>query len=188
MQNEIKTIAVIGATESGRALAEAALRAGYRIVLEDVVESRLHEAARSLAELGPEIHRRLRLANTVEDALREADLVIEAVADEMEMKLELFTIFDKFAKANAILATSSQSIPIAELGEMTVCPERCIGFRLVSTSKVELRCVAKTAQETIGACAEVARRMGREVAVISQGGPESSVAERARHDVRVDNR
>ena len=167
MQNEIKTIAVIGATEKGRALAEAALRAGYRIVLEDVVEARLHQAARSLAELGPEIHRRLLLANTVEEALREADLVIEAVADEMEMKLELFTIFDKFAKANAILASTSESIPIQDLAEMTVCPERCMGFRLVSTCKVELRCAAKTAQETIAAFTEVAKRMGREVAVIS---------------------
>jgi 3-hydroxybutyryl-CoA dehydrogenase len=167
MQNEIKTIAVIGAAEKGRALTEEGLRAGYRIVLEDVIEARLQEAAGSLAELGCETRSRLAAASTVEEALRDADLVIETVADELEMKLELFTIFDKFAKPSAILASTSESIPIADLAEMTACPERCIGFRFVATNTVELRCAIKTSVETIVACGELARRMGRAVAIIS---------------------
>ena len=38
----------------------------------------------------------------MEDAIRDAHLIIETAADELETKLELFTIFDKFAKPNAI--------------------------------------------------------------------------------------
>jgi 3-hydroxybutyryl-CoA dehydrogenase len=167
MQNEINAIAVIGAGEKGRLLAEALLRAGYRIVLEDVMGTRLQEAASWLATLGVGADERLVLAHTPEEALRQADLVIETVADEIEMKLELFTIFDKFAKPNAILATTSESIPIADLAEMTVCPERCIGFRFVMANTVELRCAPKTSVETIVACGELARRMGKEVAIIS---------------------
>jgi 3-hydroxyacyl-CoA dehydrogenase len=69
-------------------------------------------------------------AHSVEQAVREADLIIEAVADELEMKLELFTIFDKFAKPAAIFASTTDSIRISDLADMTFCPECCIGMRL----------------------------------------------------------
>ena len=165
MPNEIKTIAVIGATDKGRAIVEAALRAGYGVVLEDVVEARLNEVARSLGEAAPHASARLVLAATMEDALRDADLVIEALPDELEMKLELFTIFDKFAKPEAILVSSTESLSIDDLAEMTVFPERCIGFRFAGANKVQLRRAPRTANETIAACTEIARRMGKEVAL-----------------------
>jgi len=162
-QTEIKTIAVIGTTRKGEALAKSALGAGYAVVLEDVVESRLHVVAETLRNIEPKVSARLVLATTVEEALRDADLVIEAVVDELEVKLELFTIFDKFAKPNAILASSTERLAIEDFAEMTVCPERCIGFRLALGNKVHLTCGTKTAKETVSACAAVVRQMGSEV-------------------------
>jgi 3-hydroxybutyryl-CoA dehydrogenase len=165
MVAEIKTIAVIGAAEVGREFALAALVAGYRVILEDVSEKRLAEAvdwiARQNSDLGP----RIVLAPTVEEAVREADLIFEAVADEMEMKIEMFTIFDKFAKPNAIFAGSSSSILVADLAAVTFCPERCIGMRLVPAAGqadvLELRCTPDTSDETIARCTSIAQRMGR---------------------------
>jgi 3-hydroxyacyl-CoA dehydrogenase len=157
----IETIAVIGATEKGRALAEAALRAGYSVVLEDVVDSRLHAVADSLRTLQPNISSRLILATTVENAVRHAAFIIEAVADELEMKLELFTIFDKFARPNAVLASTTESLRIDDLAAMTVCRERCIGFRLAPAGEIILTSAAKTSPDTVAACAAVAHRMGR---------------------------
>ena len=159
--NAIRTIAIIGASEKGLSLAAAALRAGYVVALEDVVESRLHAAAESLRTLAPNASGRLMIATTIEDALRQADLVIEAVPDELEMKLELFTIFDKFAKPNAILASTTESLSIQDLAAMTSCPERCIGFRLSAAGEITLTSAAKTTADTVAACAAVARRMGR---------------------------
>ena len=37
-------------------------------------------------------------------------------AEEMELKLEIFTIFDKFATPDAILASNTVSLSIAEIG------------------------------------------------------------------------
>ena len=108
------TIAVIGAGDLGREIAALALFAGYRTILEDVSESRLEGAAAALLRLGDEVCSQLITANTVEDAVRDAHLIIEAVAEEMEMKIELFTIFDKFAKPGAIFASSSPSLSIEE--------------------------------------------------------------------------
>ncbi|MCU1241178.1 MAG: 3-hydroxyacyl-CoA dehydrogenase NAD-binding [Candidatus Acidoferrum typicum] len=172
MATEIKTIAVIGAGDDGREFACAALRAGYRTVLEDVSDSRLEQAIAWIANVDAHVSSRLVLARTVEAAVREADLIIEAVTEETEMKIEMFTIFDKFAKPEAVFASCSRSVPIAELASVTFCPERCIGMRLGSVAghadALELVRTPQTSEQTIARCREVCRRMGKEVALVAE--------------------
>jgi 3-hydroxyacyl-CoA dehydrogenase len=172
MATEIQTIAVIGAGDDGREFARAALCADYRTILEDVSDSRLEQAIAWIANVDADASSRLVLAHTVEVAIREADLIIEGVAEEMEMKIEMFTIFDKFAKPDAIFASSSRSVPIAELAAVTFCPERCIGMRFVSVAgladALELVCAPDTSEETIARCREVGRRMGKDVSVAAE--------------------
>ncbi len=175
-KSKIETIAVIGAGPRGRAIAHATLLAGYKTILEDVSRQNLHDAAawiKSALDQEPnddnsERHQHavvnnLSMVTTVEEALREADLVIEAAAEEMEVKIELFTIFDKFAKPGAILASSSPSLPIAEMASVTFYPERCIGMLFSGTdshiSMSELVPTAKTSKETVSSCREVVRRV-----------------------------
>ena len=85
------------------------------------------------------------------------------------MKLELFTIFDKFAKPGAILASTTRSLSITDLAEITFCQERCIGMHFFvdtrGAQQLELVRGRATSEETIAACCDVGRRMGREVTV-----------------------
>ena len=175
MAIDISTIAVIGAGDRGREIASAALLAGYRAILEDVSESRLERAAATFLRLGEEACTRLITASTVEEALRDADLIIEAVAEEMEMKIELFTIFDKFAKPQAILASSSPALSIGDMASVTFCAERCIGMRFSPSAGgkniLELVRAPDTSQETVAACSEVGKRMGKEVMVMREIEP-----------------
>jgi 3-hydroxyacyl-CoA dehydrogenase len=164
MATEIQTIAVIGAGDDGRQMACAALRAAYRTILEDVSDTRLEQAVAWIANVDAEASSRLVVARTVEEAVREADLIIEAVAEEMEMKIEMFTIFDKFAKPDAIFASTSRLVPIAELAAVTFCPERCIGIRFrfsdaAQSDALELFRTAQTSEETIARCREVFHRI-----------------------------
>jgi 3-hydroxyacyl-CoA dehydrogenase len=172
MATEIHTIAVVGAGQDGRQFACAALRAGYRTILEDVSDSRLDHAVGWIANVDADASSRLVLARTVEGAVREADLIIEAVAEEMEMKIEMFTIFDKFAKPNAIFASTSRRVSIADLAEVTFCPERCIGMRFVSFAgqmdTLELVRIPPTAEDTVATCREVFRRMGKDVTIVHE--------------------
>jgi 3-hydroxyacyl-CoA dehydrogenase len=169
MANEIVTIAVIGAGGRGREIAAAALLAGYRTILEDVTESRLEQAAAALSRLGDEVCLHLMTTNTVEDAVHDADLIIEAVAEEMEMKIELFTIFDKFAKPGAIFASSSPALSIADMASVTFCAERCVGMRFPASADgkniLELVWAPETSEKTVAACSEVGRRMEKEIVV-----------------------
>src|SRR5271170_5613136 len=177
---DVKTIAVIGAGMTGRGIAYAAVLAGYRTVLEDISPHRLEEGASFIREtLGKEFprgnaaaeqHERARAnlltARSVEEACRLADLLIETVAEEMEVKLEIFTIFDKFAKPNAILATTTPSLSIAEIASITFRTENCIGMRFLDPvpklRMLEIVRALESSDSTVAACVDVGRRMGAE--------------------------
>jgi 3-hydroxybutyryl-CoA dehydrogenase len=181
---EVKTIAVIGAGTMGRGIAYASALGGYRTILEDISQIKIQRAVAWIQRAFDEgvsrgkveaairggALKQLTTANAVEDAIREADLIIEAVPEEMEMKMELFTIFDKFAKANAIFASNTSSLSITEMSDVTVYRERCIGmhfFNPVPKMKmIELVKTPLTSDETIATCREVGRRMGKEVVVV----------------------
>jgi 3-hydroxybutyryl-CoA dehydrogenase len=180
---EIKTIGVIGAGTTGRAIAYAAVLGGYRTVLEDVsIEMREQGAAYISKMLEDGVSRgkvtpqqkekalaNLSTARSVEDVCREADLLIEAVPEEMEMKLEIFTIFDKFAKPGAILASNTSSLSITEIASITFRAEDCIGMHFVDpvaeTKLLEIVRALETSEATLQTCVEVGRRMGKEVVV-----------------------
>lgn len=182
---ETKTIAIIGASTLGCRIAHGALIAGYRAILEDISPSALEQGIARIAQaLADDLARgkisaavrdaalaNLSTAHSAEDASREADLIIETVSDEMEMKIELFTIFDKFAKPGVIFASTTASLSITDLAAITFCPEHCIGMRFTfdprSASRLELVTGLKTSAETVAACREVGRCMGREVSVLS---------------------
>src|SRR5256884_1084979 len=183
---DVKTIGVIGAGTMGRGIAYAAAVGGYRTILEDVMPETLAkgmawikqsldegvqrgklEAAAKDAALA-----RIETSSSVENACREADFLIEAVPEEMELKLELFTLFDKFAKPKAILASNTSSLSVAEMAEMTYRPELCVGMHFFNPVPkmrlIEVVKAPKTSDETIAVCRKVGERMGKEVVVVKE--------------------
>ena len=191
---QIETIGVIGANPVGREIALAALLGGYRLVLEDVSREMLEKgiahidqsldvriAQHGLSQQGRESAiARFSSASRADEVCRVADMLIETVPDEMEVKLEIFTIFDKFAKPGAILA-SNTSLSITEIASITFRTEDCIGMRFANPgpriTRVELVRGADTSDATIAACSEAARRMGMEVAVSYESAQPSAVDE-----------
>src|SRR6202034_1609144 len=126
----------------GRGIAYAAALGGYRTVLEDVSPEMLEQGTAYISQaledgaargkVAPEQKDKalanLTTSRSVEDVCRETDLLIEAVPEEMEVKLEIFTIFDKFARPNAILASNTSSLSITELASIPFRAPDCIGM------------------------------------------------------------
>ncbi len=183
---EVKTIGVVGAGTMGRGIAYASALGGYRTILEDIspamldqgityIEEALEEGV-SRGKVSPpqrdEAVAGLSTARSVENVCREADLLIEAVPEEMELKLEIFTIFDKFAKPDAILASNTSSLSITEMAAITFRAENCVGmhfFNPVPKMKLlEIIRALETSAATVATCAEVGRRMGKEVVVVRE--------------------
>jgi 3-hydroxybutyryl-CoA dehydrogenase len=183
---EIKTIAVIGAGTMGRGIASASALGGYTTVLEDVSDSMLAKAIVWIRESLDEGVRRGKVDSTardatlarittsqvVDEAIRDAELIIEAVPEELEMKLELFTIFDKFAKPHAIFASNTSSLSISDFSDIVLDRDRCIGmhfFNPVPKMKlVEIIRTPHTSDETVAACVAVATRMGKETVIVRE--------------------
>jgi 3-hydroxybutyryl-CoA dehydrogenase len=184
---EVKTIAVIGAGAMGREFAYASIFSGFKTVLEDVSTHVLEKAMIWIRQSVEETPTRgkvgaaawdkalalLSTSSDVKDAIRDAELIIETVPEELEMKLELFTIFDKFAKTGAIFASNATSLSISEFTDVTVSRDRCIGMRFLDLapkmSVIELVRTPYTSDETIALCRGVAQRMARQVVVVSDG-------------------
>jgi len=183
---QIKTIAIIGAGTMGRGIAYASALGGYTTVLEEVSDSMLSEALSWIRESLDEGVQRRKLEATardaalarittsqvVDEAIRDAELIIEAVPEELEMKLELFTIFDKFAKPNTIFASNTSSLSISDFSDIVLHRERCIGMRFFNPvpemKLVEIIRTPYTSDETVTACVAVATRMGKETVVVNE--------------------
>jgi 3-hydroxybutyryl-CoA dehydrogenase len=183
---DVKTIAVIGAGTMGRGIAYAAALGGFQTILEDVNHSILAKALAWIREALEEgvnrgkvepAARDAALAHistscVVDEAIRDAELIIEAVPEELEMKLELFTIFDKFAKPNAIFASNTSSLSISDFTDIVICRDRCIGMHFFNPVPkmrlVEIVRTADTSDETVATCVAVAHRMHKETVVVNE--------------------
>jgi 3-hydroxybutyryl-CoA dehydrogenase len=183
---EVKTIAVIGAGTMGRGIAYAAALGGYKTILEDVNDFVLAKALSWIRESFEEgVKRgkvdsvardaalsRISTSLVVNEAIRDADLIIEAVPEELEMKLELFTIFDKFGKPNAIFASNTSSLSISDFTDIVIARDRCIGMHFFNPVPkmrlVEIVRTPHTSDGTTDTCVAVAHRMQKETVIIHE--------------------
>jgi len=163
-----ETVAIIGAGPLGRWLALAAARAGFRVLLEDVMPANLHHAQEWLrAEIGPDAQPEITLVSTIEDAVREADLAIDCVPDELESKLEILWLLDRMAPPHTVLATPTTLHSITDLANCTYRPEKCVAIAAEASSlpgmagaQILLRTMARTSPETVELVERFWRKLG----------------------------
>jgi 3-hydroxybutyryl-CoA dehydrogenase len=180
----IERIAFIGAGAVGRELAYLGMRAGIGTLLEDVnretldfalvhIRTRLN-ADVSAGELSPDNRdaalARLTTSQSIEDAMRTAKLIVDTTLDELETKLEIFTIFDKFALPDAILASCTTSLSVSDIATITFHADHCLALRFVGDAsrlkRVEIVRSAQNVDAVVKACEEMASRMGLEASVM----------------------
>ncbi len=71
----------------------------------------------------------------VED-LAEADLIIEAVAEDLELKRELFARLSAVVKPEAVLSTTTSSLPVIECAMATDHPDRVLGLHFFNPASI----------------------------------------------------
>jgi 3-hydroxybutyryl-CoA dehydrogenase len=155
------TLALIGAGKAGRSLAAAAIRAGHRVVLEDVMPARLREALDEIPTEG--FPGSLVTVQTVEDAVREADIAIDFVPDELESKLEIVCMVDRMAPPKTVLCIQTRALSVTDLASCTYRADRCVG--LVFAENTTVTRGAKTSDETMALVEAFARSCGTAVEV-----------------------
>ena len=164
----VLTVAIIGAGPLGRRLALGAARAGYRVLLEDVMPGNLHHARESIRQgLSPQALPAVTFVSTIEDAVREADLVIDCVPDELESKLEILWLVDRMAPPHTVIATPTIHQSIGDLASCTNRREKCIAIAAApeeltagTGADLVLRAAPFTSDETVALLVDFFRLLG----------------------------
>jgi 3-hydroxyacyl-CoA dehydrogenase/enoyl-CoA hydratase/3-hydroxybutyryl-CoA epimerase len=128
---------VVGAGVMGGDIAAICAMRGLRVTLQDTSPERLAAAVKRAAEL---FKRRLRDKRRERDALdrlipdvsgsgaRHADVLIEAIFENLEAKRQLFATLEATAKPDAILATNTSSLKLADIASALKDPSRLVGI------------------------------------------------------------
>jgi 3-hydroxyacyl-CoA dehydrogenase/enoyl-CoA hydratase/3-hydroxybutyryl-CoA epimerase len=132
-----KHVHVVGAGVMGGDVAAWCAMSGLTVTLQDQSPERLAPAMKRAAEL---FKRRLRERSRIRDALdrlipdvagdgaRQADVLIEAIFENLEAKRELFAKLEAQAKPEALLATNTSSLKLADIGAKFKDPSRLVGI------------------------------------------------------------
>jgi 3-hydroxybutyryl-CoA dehydrogenase len=141
---DVARIGIVGAGFMGSGIAESAARAGVDVTLHEPEQAPLD---RSKASIDKSVARAVkggklsddeagqmldRVAWTTSfDDLAGCDLVVEAVIEDTTVKGKVFQRLDALAP-DAILASNTSSIPIAQIASWTRAPQRVIGLHFFS--------------------------------------------------------
>jgi 3-hydroxybutyryl-CoA dehydrogenase len=175
---EIESVAVVGGGFMGTGIAEAVAVAGLPVTVRDVDDASLARAGEridaSLAravrggKLDDEqvraVRERIELTTRLE-TIAEADLVVEAVPEDERLKLAVMEAIDGVAREDAIVASNTSSIPIAELAQAIRDPSRVLGLHFFSPVPVmmlvEVVVALDTSQGTIASAKQFVERLGK---------------------------
>lgn len=176
-------IGVIGGGTMGRDIAYVNLAAGKAVALVEATAERLGAA---VAAVRGHFARRVergaidpaaadaalaRLTPSLDYApLAEAELVIEAVVERLPVKLDVFRRLDAAVSRDAILASNTSTLPIAELAAAVRGPGRVLGLHFFSPARVmrllEVVRARDTSPETLAAALGYARELGKVPVVV----------------------
>ncbi len=174
----IESVAVVGAGFMGTGIAESVAVAGIPVIVRDVDEGSLGRARISLersiaravqrGKLDPAsaeaVRDRIDLTTELE-AVSEADLVIEAVPEDEGLKTDVMKGIDGVAREEAIVASNTSSIPIAQLAQSVRNPERVIGLHFFSPvpvmTLIEIVVALDTSPETVTRSKAFAEQIGK---------------------------
>ena len=175
---DIELVGVAGAGFMGSGIAESVARAGFGVVLYEPERAPLE---RSRAAIAASVERAVatgkldgaeqeallgRIRHTTQlDDLEPADLVVEAVYEDPTVKGRLFKALDDLLAPEAILASNTSSIPIAQLASWTSEPGRVLGLHFFSPvpimKLVEVVVGLDTTSTVVERSEQLVRRMGK---------------------------
>ena len=147
---EIKSVGVVGCGLMGHGIAQVcAQKGGLDVVVTDIspealekgmgkIEKQLARAVEKgkLEQADAEAARER--IKTTEDRsdLADCDLVIEAITENLEAKLELWKELDGIVKDDALFATNTSSLAVADQAAATSRPERFLGLHFFNPVQV----------------------------------------------------
>jgi 3-hydroxybutyryl-CoA dehydrogenase len=143
------TVGVVGTGTMASGIAEVCAKAGFDVVVHgrtrEKAESVPAGVSRSMQRMvdrgrlsGEDVVAALqRIKPTIDlDDLAACDLVIEAVAEDLDVKCQVFDALAPVMKADAILATTTSSLPVIDCAMATDRPDQVLGLHFFNPAAV----------------------------------------------------
>lgn len=179
---KIKKVGVIGCGFMGAGITQVCAQSGYQVTVQDINEDVLNKGLAGIdyfltraVEKGrlSAKQRKTILANitgtTDITELADSDIVVEVVPEDIKLKQRIFRLLDKMCKPEAILASNTSTIRIAELAKVTKHPERVIGTHFLSpvppSKLLEIVKPDTTSDVTLEVVKNFGKSLGKEVIV-----------------------
>jgi 3-hydroxybutyryl-CoA dehydrogenase len=174
---KISKVGVLGCGLMGSGIAQVAATAGFDVTVFELEQKFLDKGIagmeKSLAKLAekgtlaeaPQAIRARLKGTTNQQDLAHSDIIIEAIIENVAEKRKIYASLDSVVKKDAIFASNTSSISIAELMTATHRPDRFIGlhfFNPVPLMKlVEVVRTIATAPAVYDAAHEFAKKLGK---------------------------
>lgn len=177
----VKTVAILGAGQMGRGIAEVCALAAIKVDLYDAAASRLPAAlefigadlARQMkknglrSETAPAALAQITPRQALGDWLCRADVVIEAVTEDAGSKKQLYAASAAYLSDNTVLASNTSSLSITGLAAAAPDAARFIGMHFMNPAAVnplvEIIRGAATDDLTYQRTCALAQQLGKEV-------------------------
>ncbi len=180
---KVDRVAIIGAGTMGGGIAMSFANAGIPVTLIETGEEQLKRglgvmqknyeatAARGGIPADAPAKRMALITGVVGlENVKDADLVIEAVFETMDIKKEVFTKLDQFAKPGAVLASNTSYLNINAIAAVTKRPQDVLGMHFFSPANVMKLCeivrAEKTAPDALTTAVSIAKRIAKVPAVV----------------------
>ena len=175
----IRKVGVVGLGTMGAGIAQVSVQSGFETVGREITEElgqrgratieryltrgvekgRLSDADRDAA-LG-----RLTLTTDLAE-LADCDLVIEAALEELDLKRQVFAELDRVTRPDAVLATNTSALSVAEIAAATKRPERVVGMHFFNPAPVlplvEVVRTDQSSDEAVDAAYDWAEQAGKQ--------------------------
>ena len=181
----IKKVCVVGMGTMGSQIGIVCARGGYETRMLDMAPEQVERGMKNIqtflrgqekkGKMDQETREKiLSLINTgtdISDGVSDADLVIEAVFEDVEVKKDVFRKLDETGPKEAILASNTSTLWIAEIAAATKRPERCIGTHFLIpaalTPLVEVVRGPVTSDETHRTVLDFLEKCGKETITVA---------------------
>jgi 3-hydroxyacyl-CoA dehydrogenase len=183
---DVKVVSVIGAGLMGHGIAQVFAQSGYKVILRDIKQefltnavSRMKGNLTKLSAAGlvhlediDTILARVTTTLDMKEAVAEADFVIEAATENIDLKKQIFKEVDELSPRNAVLATNTSGLPIAEVARATNRPTRVIGTHFWNPPyllrAVEIVKGSETTDETVTFAYDLLTKVGKKPVVVNK--------------------
>lgn len=184
----IEKVAVIGAGQMGRGIAQVFATAGKNVLVLDINDQIIAASEAALdkgfakmiakgkmtQEFVDELKGRMSFvaATEYEGILNDVDLVVEAAVERLDLKKSIFQKLDVATKAECILATNTSSISITEIASAVQSKDKVIGMHFfnppVAMKLIEVIRGGNTSDDTYNTIFALSQEIGKTPVTVAE--------------------